>query len=126
MIPTLRWMLTAGVVAVGLVVADAPAAKAQGPGYGGFGHGGYGGGAGNYGGYGGAGNYGGGAFQTRPVYHPPSVHYDQTYHPTRTHWAPFRGVHTHGHYDVTPHYTPGHLDTQHGGHIDPNPYFHHR
>ena len=55
--------------------------------------------------------------QSGPVYHPPSVHQDQVYHPTRTHWTPFRGFHTHGHYDSVPHYTPGHYDYQHRGHV---------
>jgi hypothetical protein len=42
-------------------------------------------------------------------YHSPSVHFHTTYHPTHLHWTPYRGWHTHGHYHVTPHYTPGHF-----------------
>ena len=61
-----------------------------------------------------------------PIYHAPSVHYDRVYHPTTSHWTPWRGWHTHGHYDYVPHYTPGHYDYHHGNHIDANPHFHHR
>jgi hypothetical protein len=43
-----------------------------------------------------------------PHYHAPSVHYHRTYHPDYYHWTPSRGLHSHGHYDYTPHYTPGH------------------
>ena len=77
-------------------------------------HGGHshGGGFGGYGGY------------KTPIYHGPSVHYDKVYHPTRTHWTPGRGWHTHGHYDYVPHYVPGHFDTLHNGHIHANPWFH--
>ena len=60
----------------------------------------------------------------QPIYHAPSVHYDQVYHPEYLHWTPGRGVHTHGHYDVVPHYVPGHYDQWHRGHIDVNPRFH--
>lgn len=60
-----------------------------------------------------------------PVYHPPSVHYDRVYHPEYSHWTPSRGYHTHGHYDVVPHYTPGHFDTRHGNHYHLNPRYHH-
>ena len=67
------------------------------------------------------GNFGG---YTGPVYHQPSVHYDRVYHPTTTHWTPGRGLHTHGHTHLVPHYTPGHFDLQHGNHIHPNPYYH--
>lgn len=42
------------------------------------------------------------------TYHPPSVHYDRVYHADRLHWTPGRGLHTHGHYDLVPHYVPGH------------------
>ncbi|MBX9656801.1 hypothetical protein K2Y11_24550 [bacterium] len=59
------------------------------------------------------------------VYHPPSVHYDRVYHEDYLHWTPFRGLHSHGHYDIVPHYTPGHYDRWHRGHIDGNPWFHH-
>lgn len=84
----------------------------------GHGHGygyGYGGG---YGGYG----YG------RPrgsIYHPPSVHYDRQYHADYYHWTPGRGLHSHGHVDIVPHYTPGHRDFRHGNHIHGNPWYHH-
>lgn len=60
-----------------------------------------------------------------PIYHAPSVHYDAVYHAEYLHWTPLRGLHTHGHYDLVPHYTPGHFDYLHGGHIDVNPWFHH-
>jgi hypothetical protein len=42
-------------------------------------------------------------------YHGPSLHYHKVYHPTTLHWTPYRGWHTHGHYHVVPHYTPGHF-----------------
>jgi len=61
-----------------------------------------------------------------PAYHQPSVHVDRVYHAETRHWTPFRGLHTHGHYDSVPHYTPGHFDKLHGGHVDPNPNYHHR
>lgn len=61
-----------------------------------------------------------------PIYHPPSVHYHQRYHADYYHWTPSRGFHSHGHYDLVPHYTPGHYDTLHNGHIDLNPYYHGR
>ncbi len=44
-----------------------------------------------------------------PHYHAPSIHVDRTYHVDSYHWTPYRGLHTHGHYDYTPHSTPGHL-----------------
>jgi hypothetical protein len=59
-----------------------------------------------------------------PVYHGPSVHYDSYYHPEYYHWTPGQGVHSHGHYDVVPHYVPGHVDRWHGNHIDLNPHYH--
>ena len=59
-----------------------------------------------------------------PIYHGPSVHYDKVYHPTSTHWTPWQGWHTHGHYDYVPHYVPGHFDYLHGNHIHGNPYYH--
>jgi hypothetical protein len=61
-----------------------------------------------------------------PIYHPPSVHYHQRYHVDSYHWTPGRGLHTHGHIDLVPHYTPGHYDTLHNGHIHGNPYYHGR
>jgi hypothetical protein len=72
--------------------------------------------------YGGGFNYGG---SRGPIYHAPSVHLDRVYHPDYSHWTPGRGVHTHGHYDVVPHYTPGHFDTRHRNHIHANPWYHH-
>jgi hypothetical protein len=69
-------------------------------------------------------SYWGGFGPSGPIYHPPSVHYHRVYHPTRTHWTPGRGWHTHGHFDHVPHYTPGHFDHLHGNHIDLNPHFH--
>jgi hypothetical protein len=59
-----------------------------------------------------------------PIYHAPSVHYHRVYHPEYSHWTPHRGLHTHGHYDYVPHYTPGHFDRYHRDHIDLNPHFH--
>jgi hypothetical protein len=61
---------------------------------------------------------------SRPIYHAPSVHLDRVYHPTSTHWTPSQGLHTHGHYDTVPHYTPGHFDTLHNGHVDYNSRYH--
>ena len=58
-----------------------------------------------------------------PVYHAPSLHYDRVYHADYGHWTPGRGYHTHGHTHVVPHYTPGHIDYQHGNHIHGNPRF---
>jgi hypothetical protein len=63
-------------------------------------------------------------YRSGPIYHGPSVHYDRVYHADRTHWTPGRGLHTHGHYDAVPHYTPGHFDRSHGGHVDLNPRYH--
>jgi hypothetical protein len=89
-------------------------------------------------GYGGYAGYGRSAYAPRsygygygssrysaPIYHGPSVHLDPVYHPEYYHWTPGRGLHTHGHYDLVPHYTPGHVDHLHGGHIDGNPHYHH-
>ncbi len=59
-----------------------------------------------------------------PIYHAPSVHYHSQYHHEYSHWTPYRGWHSHGHYDAVPHYTPGHFDYKHGNHIHGNPYFH--
>jgi hypothetical protein len=55
------------------------------------------------------GRFGGGYSTGRqaPHYHAPSMHYDRVYHADRLHWTPGRGLHTHGHYDLVPHYTPG-------------------
>lgn len=68
--------------------------------------------------------YGYGGSRSGAVYDPPSVHYDRVYHADRLHWTPGRGLHTHGHYDLVPHYTPGHYDRLHGNHIDLNPRYH--
>lgn len=137
---TLRWTLEVGMFALAMTALTSSFANAQGPGYGNYGHGGqgnyagqgYGGqnysGHGGYAGqgYGGQGNYGGYGRSNVPVYDPPSVHIDRTFHPTRTHWTPLRGVHTDGHSDNVPRYTPGHYDRGHNGHIDPNPAYHGR
>ena len=53
------------------------------------------------------GGYGGGHYHA-PSYHGPSLHYHRTYHPTYYHYTPYGGLHSHGHYDYVPHYTPGH------------------
>lgn len=58
-------------------------------------------------------------------YHAPSVHYDEVYHPEYSHWTPLRGWHTHGHYDLVPHVTPGHYDYHHGPHHGPHHGGHH-
>lgn len=65
-------------------------------------------------------NYG----YSAPIYHAPSVHYDTQWH-GYSHWTPYRGLHSHGHYDTVPHYTPGHFDTIHNGHLHLNPWGHH-
>jgi hypothetical protein len=62
--------------------------------------------------------------RSAPIYHPPSVHYDHVYHPDYSHWTPYQGWHSHGHYHAVPHFVPGHIDRWHGNHIDVNPYFH--
>ena len=91
-----------------------------------------------YGGYGRSGAYYGNAhrshsgynsrsysnYRSGPVYHAPNLHYDRTYHADSLHWTPGRGLHTHGHYHSTPHYTPGHYDYQHRGHVHGNPNYH--
>lgn len=59
------------------------------------------------------------------AWHTGSVHLHRTYHPTSSHWTPGGGFHTHGHYDYVPHFTPGHFDVYHNGHLHGNPYFHH-
>jgi hypothetical protein len=64
-------------------------------------------------------------YRSGPIYHGPSLHYDSVYHHEYSHWTPYRGWHSHGHYDLVPHYTPGHFDYQHRGHIHTNPWFHH-
>ena len=85
-------------------------------------YGGYRGYGSNYGGYGNYGSYR--SYYSGPVYHQPSLHYDRVYHAT-PHYTPWRGWHTHGHYDTVPHYTPGHFDRAHGNHVHGNPNFHH-
>jgi hypothetical protein len=67
----------------------------------------------------------GGLRYSAPIYHAPSVHFDHYYHHDYYHWTPRRGLHSHGHYDAVPHYTPGHFDHSHGNHIHGNPHFHH-
>ncbi len=62
--------------------------------------------------------------QWGPVWHPGSTHYHRVYHPTRVHWTPGRGWHTHGHYDYVPHRTQGHFDLYHNGHMHLNPNHH--
>lgn len=76
------------------------------------------------GGFGRSGRYGS-RWNRGPVYHAPSVHYDEVYHETYRHWTPFRGWHSHGHVDVVPHYVPGHFDYRHGRHVHGNPHYHH-
>jgi hypothetical protein len=44
-----------------------------------------------------------------PRYHAPSVHLHRTYHHDYFHWTPVDGWHSHGHFHVEPHFTPGHL-----------------
>lgn len=108
-----RFITTAAVLAIVCLVSSTAQAGPYGYGYGGYG--------GGYGGY--RGGWGGGYRQ--PIYHAPSVHFDRVYHPTYSHWTPGRGYHTHGHYDVVPHVTPGHFDTLHNNHIHTNPWYHH-
>jgi|GEM_PF-2353107 len=113
----------AGVVVLGAVSLFTPdEASAQWGGYGNYGN------YGSYGNYGGNGGYQYNAYRYNsyngPVYHQPSVHYDRVYH-TVPHWTPGRGLHTHTHIDVVPHYVPGHYDRAHGNHIHKNPNFHH-
>lgn len=108
--PTIRFFALAGLLAVGFSLIDSSIASAQSYRFGQYGR--------SYSGY----RYP--ARQSGPIYHAPSVHSDRVYHPTRTHWTPFRGVHTHGHYDVVPHYVPGHIDIRHRGHVHPNPRYH--
>jgi hypothetical protein len=58
----------------------------------------------------------------------PSLHYDRVYHPEYSHWTPRSGWHTHGHYDLVPHVTPGrhyydrgpHRGHHHGRYHDPH------
>lgn len=40
------------------------------------------------------------------AYHRRAVHVDRVYHADYLHWTPSRGIHTHGHIDYVPHYTP--------------------
>ena len=96
------------IAAAAFTFANVDSASAQ-CGYGG-GYG-YGGGVVSIG-FGGGG-YGGviqnTSYYGSPIYHGPSVHYDRVYHPTRLHWTPGRGLHTHGHFDRVPHFVPGHF-----------------
>lgn len=62
---------------------------------------------------------------SEPIYHGSSSHFDSRYHVDSYDWTPRQGIHTHGHYDVTPHFTPRHFDYGHVGHIDTNPDYHH-
>src|SRR5687767_11528186 len=80
-----------------------------------------------YGGYGQSRSYYGnssrsyyGTYGSPRVYHAPSLYYDRTYHADSLHWTPQRGLHTHGHIHVTPHYAPGHYDYQYRGHVHGN------
>jgi hypothetical protein len=50
-------------------------------------------------------------------YHAPSVHLDPVYHPEYSHWTPLQGYHSHGHYDLVPHVTPGHYGYHDGPHF---------
>lgn len=114
----------AGMLAVaGVLMLMSSTASAQG--FGGSGYGNYSGSRGYS--YQGRGQYGAGyrGRPSGPIYHGPSVHYDRVYHPEYQHWTPNRGWHTHGHYDLVPHYTPGHFDTKHRGHVHGNPHYHH-
>lgn len=113
------------IIAAVLVVAGLATSTARADHFsfsGGYGHGGH-----NHGGYGrgGAYGYGGGRGFRAPIYHAPSIHYDRVYHADTLHWTPGRGLHSHGHYDVVPHYTPGHFDTLHRNHVHVNPWYHH-
>lgn len=118
---------TAIILAI-LAVVGLGASSAQAGPYG-YGYGSYGGGyGGGYGiGFGGAygGGFGGYGSYRIPVYHAPSIHFDRQYHADYYHWTPGRGLHTHGHYHTVPHYTPGHFDTLHNGHVHENPWYHH-
>lgn len=107
---TFRFFALASLLAVGITLLDSKTSQAQDYRYGGYGRS--------------FSNQRYYAPQSGPIYHQPSVHFDQTYHPTRTHWTPFRGQHTHGHYDAVPHVVPGHFDSRHRGHVHPNPYYH--
>lgn len=101
LISKLKFIAFAAIAVIGLSFAAQPASAQWGSGYGGYG--GYGGGYGGYGsGYGG---------YSQGGYHSPSMHYDRQFHGS-SHWTPFRGYHSHGHYDNVPHYVPGH---SHGG-----------
>ena len=101
-------------VALGIGAIGVPSANAGGHGYGAYG---YDQGYSSYSGY--RYNNGGHSF-----YHVPSVHTDYVPH-NRLHFSPWRGVHIDRHYDAIPHYTPGHFDRFHQGHIDSNPWYHH-
>ena len=39
-----------------------------------------------------------------PYVYRPTFHYDYYYHHEYYHWTPWRGLHSHGHYDAVPHY----------------------
>lgn len=111
-----RIAITLAILAVvGLAASSAQA----GHGYGGYGWGG------SYGGYGSGYSFGGYGSYRVPLYHAPSIHFDRQYHADYYHWTPGRGLHSHGHYHVVPHYTPGHFDTLHNGHVHGNPWYHH-
>jgi len=116
----IRIVLTGAVVIVGAGLLVPSDAEAQCFSY----HSGYGGISFSYGSHYG-GHHGYHRAYRVPIYHPPSVHLDRVYHHDYSHWTPRRGWHSHGHYDVVPHYVPGHFDTLHGRHIDLNPRYHH-
>jgi hypothetical protein len=42
----------------------------------------------------------------RVYYGAPGLHYDLYYHHEFNHWTPWRGLHSHGHYDAVPHIGP--------------------
>src|SRR5688572_5301283 len=107
-----QWIWILPMLAASAIVSLGSASQAQ---AGGWGHAGHGHSHGYY-----RGGYGSG-----PIYHGPSLHYDRVYHHEYSHWTPRRGWHSHGHYDHVPHYTPGHVDYYHRGHIHTNPWFHH-
>ena len=39
-----------------------------------------------------------------PRVYRPTFHYDYYYHHEYFHWTPWRGLHSHGHYDAVPHF----------------------
>jgi hypothetical protein len=107
---TFHLFALAGLLAVGLVLFDSGTSKAQGYRFGCYNRS--------------FSAYRSPAFRPGPIYHAPSVHYDRVYHRDYTHWTPFRGLHSHSHTHVVPHYVPGHFDYRHGTHIHPNPHYH--